>query len=455
MQGVRTASELALQLRKLDGHIQWEALKRPIMEADNPFASAEVLERRRQPAPSLGWEYLVQMPPVEAPSGLGFGANSSIRQPLQPLTAVPGQMVQGPQQQLQQQQQLISKQKLPAQLLGQAPASQHGQQQQQRQAAQLHQQPAQLPNQALSMLSNDTAQQQQQRQQQAFSAEEAGQIGDKQTVSTLSGTQLPQQLPTVAESAGRHDPSVVPEQGQAGLQNDVATKGMNHFGDASTSVPFDASKPLEPHAAATQLQGVSYVKVTSSVPNGSQMSNSDQHLNGIQPGMVHGNLSQHVEAPIEVQVNGATQQPSASPSSQCAQPAPTPTPFLTQQLPKQANSLSSLVPHQQQYSALSSTSLQPLGPFSRPQGQNLVAGPSREGSPMPKGPPSWVHESQLPLWLVRTFEEKRRRDIAMVAARAAQQAQREANTASRGLGNLAQPWRFECKVLLWLIHFHL
>ena len=45
----------------------------------------------------------------------------------------------------------------------------------------------------------------------------------------------------------------------------------------------------------------------------------------------------------------------------------------------------------------------------------------------------------------RVYEEKRRCDVAMVAARAAQQAQRDANAASRGLALLGCPWRSDCK----------
>lgn len=431
LQGVRTASELALQLRKLDGHIQWETLKRPIMDTDNPFASAEVLERRPGPAPSMGWEYLVQMAPAEIPSGVGFGGTSGIRQPLQPLTAVPGQMSQAQ----QQQQQLMSKQKLPAQLLGQTQGSQH-------------------------------ALQQQQQQQRAYTAGEDRPTGVQQT---MSGFQLPQQLPAIAEPASRPDASAVPKQAQAGMQNDVAATKASHIADASVSVPSDASKSPGPHVANTHLQGMSDANGTLFVPSGAEMSNGDQHLNGIQPGLVDSKLSQRAQVSLRprLNVNGINFQPSASPSPQRPHPTPTPTPFLTQQLPKQANSLSSLIPSKQQHPPLPSSSAQasaqPLGPF-RPQGQPPAAGPSREGTPMPRAPPSWLHESQLPLWLVRTFEEKRRRDVAMVAARAAQQAQREANAANRGLGSLAHSWRSDCKLLLhylvqvpvlcWDIHFY-
>lgn len=38
--------------------------------------------------------------------------------------------------------------------------------------------------------------------------------------------------------------------------------------------------------------------------------------------------------------------------------------------------------------------------------------------------PSWLHESKLPLWLIKAFEEKNRRLAAESAAAAAQQALR-------------------------------
>ncbi len=48
------------------------------------------------------------------------------------------------------------------------------------------------------------------------------------------------------------------------------------------------------------------------------------------------------------------------------------------------------------------------------------------------GPPKhalhgqWVHESELPLWLIKAYEEKSRREAAVEAARAAREAAREA-----------------------------
>ena len=48
------------------------------------------------------------------------------------------------------------------------------------------------------------------------------------------------------------------------------------------------------------------------------------------------------------------------------------------------------------------------------------------------GPPKhaldgqWVHESELPLWLIKAYEEKSRREAAVQAARAAREAARQA-----------------------------
>lgn len=38
----------------------------------------------------------------------------------------------------------------------------------------------------------------------------------------------------------------------------------------------------------------------------------------------------------------------------------------------------------------------------------------------------WVHETELPLWLIKAFEERSRREAAVEAARAAREAAREA-----------------------------
>lgn len=38
----------------------------------------------------------------------------------------------------------------------------------------------------------------------------------------------------------------------------------------------------------------------------------------------------------------------------------------------------------------------------------------------------WMHESKLPLWLIKAFEERSRREAALEAARAAREAAREA-----------------------------
>ena len=52
----------------------------------------------------------------------------------------------------------------------------------------------------------------------------------------------------------------------------------------------------------------------------------------------------------------------------------------------------------------------------------------------------WVHERELPLWLIKAFEEKNRREVAVEAARAAREAAREA---ARG-----QATRFKLPILV-------
>ncbi|KAK9815815.1 hypothetical protein WJX72_010117 [[Myrmecia] bisecta] len=59
MQAALTASQLALQLRSLDAHVQWEGLKRPPADSDNAMVNAELLQKR--PAAGGGFEYLLQM----------------------------------------------------------------------------------------------------------------------------------------------------------------------------------------------------------------------------------------------------------------------------------------------------------------------------------------------------------------------------------------------------------
>ena len=436
MQRAHTASELALQLRKLDSYIQWEALKRPAMDADSPFASAEILQRRPACAPHVGWDYLVQMAPVETSAiGLGFGPNSGIRQPLQPLTAVPGA------QQQQLQQQLMSKQAVP-QLPGQLPAPL----QQLQEAEQRQQQSAQMPNQALSVLPNDVAVKQ---QQQAYGAKEDQQIGVQQAVSALSDAELPQQLPVIAESVRRPAQSALPDQRQAdsSLPNGLPAADTDGIVDAVRAVSTDASPvvrasrspeldtaPAQLQAAVGRLPGTGFASEASTGDHGDQTRASGAKL------------SQQTEAQVKLEITGAPQQPSTSPSH-APHPTPAPTPFLTQQQPKQASSLLSLIPNNQHRPSLAASSAQALaqssGPSGRPLGQNSGAGPSREGTPAPRGLATWLHESQLPLWLVRTSEEKRRRDVAMVAARAAQQAQRDTNAASRAHVHLSHPYRNE------------
>ena len=376
------------------------------MDADNPFAAAEVLARRPASAPTTGWEYLVQMAPIESSMALGFGANSRIRQPLQPLTAVPGQLAQS---QLQLQQQLMSKQKLQ----GQWPVPQHAQQQQQ-EVEQRQPEAASLPNGALSALPYNAEAQ----QQQVYAAEVDKEIAIQQAVSTLSEAELTQQLLAIAKSASRPDRAATD-----------GTAAMHANGVNGNGIPSKSSKSPETHADGLKLQSASDL-----------MSNGFQHLNGSHSEHADANLSKNVKH----EGNGPLQQPSPWPQSSL--PAPAPTPFLTQQLPQQAISLSSLIPNRQQAIPSASQGLAAmLGSGTR---QMPGAGPSREGTPTAQGHATWVHESQLPLWLVRTFEETRRRDVAMVAARAAQQAQRDANAAHRAFASNSQPWRSECKTFL-------
>ena len=123
-------------------------------------------------------------------------------------------------------------------------------------------------------------------------------------------------------------------------------------------------------------------------------------------------------------------------------------------MPRSSTLLASLVPAVQH---------RPLSAGAAPgpaPGQNVAQGfsnspalSSREGTPTVRPPPRWVHEDKLPLWLVKAFEEKRRRDVSMVAARAAQQAQRDANAANRGvLFNEKYLKAFLCCALLLACH---
>ena len=449
LQGARTASELALQLRKLDGQIQWEALKRPVMDSDSPFASAEILSRRPQSTPGKGWEYLVQMVAlVEASAGSGFGTfAANLRQPLQPLTAAPGQLAVSHHQQQQQQQlqqQLMSKQKPPQQLsmaLAAPPQQQRPQEAEQRQHPS-----AQLPDQALSLLPNDVTVQQ---RQQAYGEEGDEQIAVEQAVSTLSDAELPSQLPKIAASVRRASESTLPDQAQP---QDLVSRDKlaqhhviePHDGVSGVSAEAGQAKssisPQAPSGHSTQANG-NLVPQDMSVANRSAQLPVSQIIDG------NAKLSQHEESKSKSDASGVSSQlPAAAMQSW---------PVASQSMPKQASSLSSLIPAQSQQQA---TPSQPLGLFGRGPGAgpsgtapglSRMGAPAQQGaaqfSPAPLSPATWVHESQLPLWLVKTFEEKRRRDIAMVAARAAQQAHRDANAASRSL-NATQPWRTECKL---------
>ena len=402
------------------------------------MASAEVLERRPGDAPNKGWDYLVQMAPVETSTAIGLGSNSGLRQPLQPLTAVPG--AQQPRQQ-QQQQQLMSRQVLP-QLPGESVAPL----QQLQEAQQQQQQSAQMPDQALSMLPKHVAVQQ---QQQAFGPEQDTQISVQQAVSTLSDTELPQQLPAIAESVSRPAESAVPDQAQASscVTNGLPPAGSTARNDTVAAVrpeacpPDGVTEPPQLDIVPAQLQTTAEVDPLPGTVPGFETSNGNlnQQLHEDHTGIPDAKLSQQNETQVKPD---ATAVPSSwAPSA--PHPNPAPSPFLTQQVPQQASSLLSLVPNKQHCPSLAASSAQATGQSGRAQGQGAGAGPSREGTPA-KGLATWLHESQLPLWLVKTFEEKRRRDVAMVAARAAQQAQRDANAASRGLVHLSHPWRNEC-----------
>ena len=374
------------------------------------------------------------MAPVETSAAIGLGPNLGLRQPLQPLTAVPG--AQQPHQ--QQQQQLMSKQVLP-----QLSVEPLGPLQQLQEAEQQRQQSAQMPNQTLSVLPNHVAVQQ---RQQAFGAEEDKQIAIQQAVSSLSDAELPQQLPAIAESASRPAESAVPDQAHAATS---VPNGLPPVGSAGLDDTIGAVRVVASH-----LNGASQLPQLENVPAQLQTTAELDPLPGPAPGpeassgsfnqQLHegqivipdANLSQQTAALVKPEATaGACPSPPSDPH-----PTPAPTPFLTQQVPQQASLPLAFVPNKQHRPSLAASSAQVPEQSGRAQGQDSGAGPSREGTPAPKGPATWLHESQLPLWLVKTFEEKRRRDVAMVAARAAQQAQRDANAASRGLVHLSHPW---------------
>ena len=420
LQAARTASELALQLRKLDSHVQWEALKRPLLDADSPYASAEVLERR--PAVmGMGWDYLVQMPLGEGHQTLMpvLGSAVGLRQPLQPLTTALHQVPPA-------QQQPMSHSKL---LL------QQGQQQ-----------AMQVPVQPVSILPNNAAAQQ---QQQAAGPADVKQIVVQQAISNLSDSALPQQAPFIAESARVassaeqtqqaavsvfQPDSALPNQTQASTTVDDTSH--QHMNGSLTGVSSAvSSQRLDPSSATAPTPGQQSAEGASEPVVEAAQSYVPAEFTQPQRGS---SLPPEQDAPQAAAMEaaaGGSQHTSPSPS-QTQRPAAAPTPFATQTAPKQASSLSSLIPHAQHRPASAAASGQGQGQVARALG----AGPSREGTPNPKGPAKWLHESTLPLWLVKSYEEKRRRDVAMVAARAAQQAQREAN---RSASLLSARWSAE------------
>ncbi|KAL0019631.1 hypothetical protein WJX77_005620 [Trebouxia sp. C0004] len=347
MQAARTASELALQLRKLDSHIQWEALKRPLLDADSPYASAEVLGRR--PAiMGMGWDYLVQMP-------LGEGH--------QTLTPALGSAVG-----------------------------------------------------AISSLSDAAL-----SQQAPLIAESA------RRASSAEQTQL------AALSANQPD-SALPDQTQASTAvHDTSHNPLN--GSLTWVPPAISSHHLDPSSATAPVPSQQSAEAMSEpVVEAAQSSVPAKVTQSQRGSSVQPEQDALQQTATEAAAEGS-QHTSPLPS-QTHHPTAALTPFDSQPAPKQASSLSSLIPHAQHRPASAAASGQAQGQVARTVG----AGPSREGTPNPKSPAKWVHESTLPLWLVKSYEEKRRRDVAMVAARAAQQAQREAN---RTASMLSARWNAE------------
>ncbi len=451
LQAARTASELALQLRKLDSHIQWEALKRPLLDADSPYASAEILERRPAVV-GMGWDYLVQMPPGEgyqtltpAVGSVGFGSAVGVRQPLQPLIPALHQVLpaqQHPMSHSKLLQQLPPSQPLQSVIPVPKP-SQHAQQQQGQQQA------MQVPVQPMSILPNNAAVQQ---QQQAASPADIKQIVVQQAISSLSGSALPQQAPLIAESArmassakqtqlaalsANQPDSALPNQTQASIA--VNDTSHNHLNGSLTGLPpVISSQRSHPSSATAPTPSQQSAEAVSEPAAEAAQSFVPAEVTQPQKGS---SVPPEQDAPQAATTEAAAEgsQHTSPPPSQTHHPAAAPTPFATQPAPKQASSLSSLVPHALHRPASAGASGQAQGQVAR----TLGAGPSREGTPNPKGPAKWVHESTLPLWLVKIYEEKRRRDVAMVAARAAQQAQREAN---RSASLLSARWNAERKL---------
>ena len=392
-----------------------------MLDADSPYASAEVLERRSAVA-GMGWDYLVQMPLGEGHQTLtpALGSAVVLRQPLQPLIPALHQV-------LPAQQQPMSHSKLLQQ-----PGQQQG---------------MQVPVQAMSILPNNAAAQQ---QQQAAGSADVKQIVIQQAISSLSDSALPQQAPLIAESSrmassaeqtqlaavsATQADSALPNQTQAG--NAVDGTSHSRLNGSLTGVsPATSSQRLDPSSSAT-------APAPSQRPADSTSEPAAEAAQSYVPAKVieaqrGSSILPEQDTPQAAAMEaaaGVSQHTSPSPS-QTQHPAAAPTPFATQPALKQASSLSSLIPHAQHRPASAAASGQGQGQVAR----TLGAGPSREGTPNPKGPAKWVHESTLPLWLVKNFEEKRRRDVAMVAARAAQQAQREAN---RSASLLSARWNAE------------
>ncbi len=387
-------------------------------------------------------------------SGSGIGVRQP-RQPLQPLLHVEHQLAPAQQQPVSQQK---PTQQLPTGAVQPAPhLPQHAQQQKQ-EAQQLQQQPAHIPSQPMSILPNDAAVQQ---QQQAFGPEEDKQIAVQQAVSMLPDSVLPQQAPLIAESARKADStSPLPEKTQTIAESGAQAESWLPD-QAQARHPAD-SKPLHMNGSREEDRFTS--------------SSQDADLSSATDGMISSQRPDHMQLPASMSVSqtapeapptlvhaeqridsaGQTEQhtllasmlePGQSPAH-AQNPPPALTPFSAQTLPKQTSTLSSLVPCVQQRPTSAGASAQTLAGGLGQAGRAPGAGPSREDTPMPRGSANWVHESTLPLWFVKTFEEKRRWDVAMVAARAAQQAQRDANIASRGFTLLGanNTWRTECKL---------
>ena len=426
------------------------------MDADSPYASADILDRRPATA-GMGWDYLVQMAPSEA-SANGLGSGAGVRQPLMPISG----LVMPAQQQLMTHQMLL--QQLPPQQLPGIAAQralqipQHAQQQQQA----VH-----VPAHPMSILPNDAA-----VQQQAVGYQEDKQIAVQQAISTLSDSKLAQQAPLIAEAARRPDsisPGRAPLLAESALQAapdlDQATDPVDsrpaihtngtHDSGAPISSDHDASLHSVPNASPAQLPPSAQLPAISNSSETEAVSSSMSPQ--AQQVLVPGAEQQHITSGVPAVLPS---QPEAAPKMQISQhPSPPqlqaplpathsiPTPLSAQPLPKQASSLASLVPHAQHRPASAQMLAGPSGHVGRAPG----AGPSREGTPALQGPATWVHEGALPLWFVKVFEEKRRRDVAMVAARAAQQAQRDTSAASKGLLTMSCPWRSQGKLAFSLL----